>query len=56
MALTAEYLEKAKEFASNDTEKSMLECYAKSFQGGKVDMHKEGSRFWIKDKGPVIET
>lgn len=51
-----ENLRKAKEFASNDNEKNMLDKYVSHFSTGSLDEHKNGSRFWIKDKGPAIET
>ncbi|CAH0550916.1 unnamed protein product [Brassicogethes aeneus] len=56
MGKVATLLEQAKEHAANETEKEMLSCYVKSFRTGSLDEHKNGSRFWIKDKGPAIET
>ncbi|CAG5115870.1 unnamed protein product, partial [Candidula unifasciata] len=56
MALLSQELEQAEKYVSNDVEKQMLAEYVKSFSTGSLPAHKEGSRYWIKNKGPIVET
>lgn len=56
LKIVNEHLTTAQEYATNDNEKNMLLHYVKSFKEGDLSEHKEGSRFWIRDKGPIIET
>ncbi|XP_076464886.1 dipeptidyl peptidase 3-like [Babylonia areolata] len=56
MEVVAQNIDKAVEFAANDNEKQMLQEYRKSFQTGSIPAHKDGSRFWIRNKGPIVET
>uniref|UniRef100_A0A8C5MRF0 Dipeptidyl peptidase 3 n=1 Tax=Leptobrachium leishanense TaxID=445787 RepID=A0A8C5MRF0_9ANUR len=51
-----ENLEKAKAFAANENQRKMLEEYGRSFQKGSIQAHKEGSKHWVQDKGPIVES
>jgi len=55
MKAIAEYMKKAAENADNETQKDMHEAYAKSFDSGSLLAFKDSQRFWIRDKGPMVE-
>ncbi|XP_060679496.1 dipeptidyl peptidase 3 [Hemiscyllium ocellatum] len=56
MKRVAENLEKAKEYAASPNVVQMLGQYIRSFTTGSIDAHKEGSKHWIKDTGPIVES
>ncbi|GAA5989450.1 hypothetical protein JCM10908_000478 [Rhodotorula pacifica] len=47
---------KAKEYARDENQAKMLDKYVDSFKSGDIEAHKDGSRHWVKDVGPVVET
>ncbi|KAI0054058.1 aflatoxin-detoxifizyme [Auriscalpium vulgare] len=49
-------LSEAKKYAANDHQAAMIEGYIKSFETGSIEDHKEASRHWVKDVGPVVES
>jgi dipeptidyl-peptidase-3 len=53
-AITAN-MKQAAANADNDTQNKMHEAYAKSFETGSLEAFKDSQRFWIKDKGPMVE-
>ncbi|KAM3868612.1 dipeptidyl peptidase 3 [Diretmus argenteus] len=56
MEKVSSYLQQAQTHAANDNQRRMLEEYTRSFTLGSIEAHKEGSRYWIKDKGPIVES
>ncbi|KAL2354168.1 dipeptidyl peptidase III [Cryomyces antarcticus] len=56
MQKVASALQNAQKYAANDTEASMHGAYAKSFSTGSLEAFKNSQRFWIRDKGPMVET
>jgi dipeptidyl-peptidase-3 len=49
-------LEEAKKHAANDNQVAMITGYIKSFETGSILDHKEASKHWVKDVGPVVES
>lgn len=50
------YLKHCLNYVANENQKRMIELYIEHFTTGSIDTHKDSQRFWIKDKGPVVET
>ena len=49
-------LEAAGSHVANSNQNEMIAKYVSSFSTGSVVDHEDASRYWIKDKGPVVET
>ncbi|CAR25670.1 ZYRO0A05346p [Zygosaccharomyces rouxii] len=56
LGIVASYLQKAKEYAANDTQRHMLDQYIDHFTSGSSHAHKEAQKLWVKDISPAIET
>ncbi|KAK2466923.1 hypothetical protein APHAL10511_001181 [Amanita phalloides] len=57
-ALTAvvSALNEAKKYTANDHQTQMLSGYVKSFESGSIQDHKDGSKHWVQDIGPIVES
>ncbi|KAF8163294.1 aflatoxin-detoxifizyme [Crassisporium funariophilum] len=49
-------LQEARKYTANDNQTKMIEAYIKSFDSGSIQDHKDGSKWWVKDVGPVVES
>lgn len=56
MAKIAHSIKLAEKNAANDTQKRMLDAYAKSFGTGSIEAFKESQRIWVKDQKPALES
>lgn len=56
MAAITENIKKAAENADNETQAKMYNAYAQSFENGSLLAFKDSQRFWIRDKGPMVES
>lgn len=56
MAKIAVSMRKAGQHAANETQKKMIEEYAKSFATGSLLAFKESQKLWVKDIGPEVES
>ena len=56
MAKIALHIKKAGLHAANETQKKMMDEYAKSFGTGSLKAFKESQKLWVKDKGPEVES
>jgi len=50
------YIKQAGQNADNETQEKMHAAYAKSFETGSLEAFKDSQRYWIKDKGPMVES
>ncbi|KAL2017819.1 hypothetical protein VTK56DRAFT_1621 [Thermocarpiscus australiensis] len=55
MGAITRFIKKAAENAENETQEKMHHAYAKSFEDGSLLAFKDSQRYWIKDKGPMVE-
>ncbi|KAI1779981.1 putative dipeptidylpeptidase III [Hypoxylon cercidicola] len=56
MAAIASSIKGAAENSENENQQKMHNAYAKSFEDGSLLAFKDSQRFWIRDKGPMVES
>lgn len=56
MQKVADALENAGKYAANETQAKMMAEYVKSFTTGSLEAFKQSQRYWIQDKGPMVES
>lgn len=56
MSIIAELHKKAAEDSANENQKKMQLAYAESFETGSLEAFKNSQRYWIRDKGPMVES
>ncbi|BHF65642.1 bifunctional diacylglycerol diphosphate phosphatase/phosphatidate phosphatase [Sparganum proliferum] len=56
MQLIVSGITAVKAAALNDNQKKMWSEYQRSFQTGSIEAHKAGSRHWVADKQPAVES
>ena len=56
MAKIALHIKKAGLHSANETQKQMMDEYAKSFGTGSLNSFKESQKLWVKDIGPTVES
>lgn len=56
MAKIALHIKKAGQHAANETQRQMMDAYARSFGTGSLVAFKESQKLWVKDLGPVVES
>ncbi|MEZ6194726.1 MAG: dipeptidyl peptidase 3 [Planctomycetota bacterium] len=56
LAEVCDCLAQALRYVANEEQRRMVVAYIAHFMGGNTDDHKESQRWWVKDKGPIVET
>ena len=56
MAKISLHMKKAGLSGADETQKSMMEEYAKSFSTGSLHAFKESQKHWVKNKSPIVES